>query len=163
MTAVRNKVDLDALTPASLADLDDAAMRVVVNADLLRTASNRAIRTDVPEWICEALRGPLVERWVTALRQMLASVDSQLEILASEHNEAIALGTNRDAETARYYRARSKPLRFRAALLERIPEAERLHTGRVHLLESAVRAHRRGTPPDSATALDEALWSILDH
>lgn len=157
----RARIDLDALTPESLAALDDREMRDVVTSDLLRTASNQAIRTQVPAWITEALHGPLVERWVTALRQMLESVDAQLELLANEHNEALAQGANRDAETTRFRQARTKPLRFRAAVLEALPEAERLHAGRVGQLEAAIRTHREATLAAKAT-VDEALWSVLD-
>lgn len=160
MTATRTHVDVDALTPKALASLDDAEMRVVVNVDLLRSASNRAIRTDPPEWIADALRGPLVERWLTALRQMLANVDAQLELLASEHNEAMARGVNAEKERARYFRARSKPQRFRAALLEALPEAERLCEGRVWLLETTIRAHRNLTT--EPTDADRVLWAVLD-
>jgi hypothetical protein len=162
---VRKELDLEQLTPETLAALDDWEMRNVVSADLRRRASNEKVRTTVPPWISEALRGELFDRWITALHQMLASVTSQLEVMENEHEEALANGARVNAEKARYHGARTGPLRFRAALLEAMPEAERLLEGRrTRVLERAIQAHRKATIDDesvSPSVADWALWALI--
>ena len=146
----RLHVDLDNLTPRSLAELDEQEFRHVVDCDLRRHArSDRVRRQSVPRWITEALRTQHVERWVTALHAMLASVEGQIELRRAA-GEANPVG----------------PLRFRAAIREALPEAERLLNGRVRVLEGAIRAHRKGTQADTSIEpadIDRALWSVLDN
>jgi hypothetical protein len=145
----RAYVQLDQLEPEDLGKLDEAEFRYVVDCDLRRNAQSPRIRQQtVPAWISEALRTQYVERWVTALRTMLASVEGQIELRRAT-GDAHPTG----------------PLRFRAALREALPEAERLLEGRVQLLESAIRAHKRGTETDTTiepAPIDRALWSLLD-
>jgi hypothetical protein len=165
--AERAELDLDQLTPEALAALDDWDMRTVVSADLRRRATNERVRTEVPEWISEALRGELFDRWYTALQQMLASVNGQLEVMANEHEEALAApGARINQEKGRYHGARTGPLRFRAALLEAMPEADRLLEGRRRrVLERAIQAHRKATIEDESVApsvADWALWALID-
>lgn len=147
MTAMARDINIDPFTldRDNLDGLDEPEFRQVVATDLRRTASNRSIRTTVPGWLTEALRGPLAERRLAALYQMLASVECQLEMMDPD-------------------RDRTSALRFRAALLEALPEAERLAHGRAHRLEGAIRAHRDATVADPTIepgTADTALWSLL--
>jgi hypothetical protein len=165
--AERTELDLEQLTPETLAALDDWDMRSVVGADLRRRSANERVRTEVPAWISATLRGELFDRWYTALQQMLASVNGQLEVMANEHEEALAApGVRINQENGRYHGARTGPLRFRAALLEAMPEAERLLEGRrMRVLERAIQAHRTATIGDesvSPSVADWALWALID-
>lgn len=149
MTNERAWIDLMDLSPDNLGDLEEIEFRYVVDCDLRRNARSPRVRQQaVPVWISEALRTRHVERWVTALRTMLASVEGQIELRRAA-GDAHPTG----------------PLRFRAALREALPEAERLLEGRVHLLESAIRAHKHGTETDitiEPAPIDRALWSVID-
>lgn len=163
----RDELDLTQLTPETLTALNDWDMRSVVAADMRRHASNERIRTTVPSWISEALRGPLLDRWHTAMQQMLASVNSQLEVLENQHEQALAYGAPGNQERGRYHTARTGPMRFRAAILEALPEAERLLQQRQEeTLAEAIRVHREATRNDatiSPSVADEALWAMLDQ
>lgn len=151
--------------------------RGVVDADLKRRASNDNVRTQVPEWVSDALRTEHLERWVMALRQMLASVEGQLELRANEFErdraelQAQVLRGDPNGElrladlAAFYHRQRNGALRFRAAVLEELPEAESLHEGRVKRLEDAIRVHRLAVEASTEDDedIDDRLWSVLNQ
>jgi hypothetical protein len=150
-TMDRIYIDLAALTPETLAALDEREFRFVVDADLRRNARSTYIRRqDVPPWISDALRSPqLIDRWVAALRAMLASVDGQLA-----HRRALGENNQSVAKTAR----------FRSALREALPQAEALLGGQLQRLEQAIRTHREATEADETiepSEIDRALWSVL--
>lgn len=163
----RATVDLSLLTAERLAELPEREFRQVVDADLKQTASNDKLRAPVPGWLSRALRNECVDRWVAALRAMLANVESQLELREDSYRLALAeaeTDSERRAVTADYERGILGPKRFRAALLEAMPEAEMMLEGRVRLLERAIVAHRRTIEADVSmepSEADRALWSIL--
>jgi hypothetical protein len=147
----RTYIDLANLTPETLAALDELEFRFVVDCDLRRHAVSQQIRRqDVPEWVSRELRSTHVERWVAALRAMLASVEGQLA------QRRLAGDSSRDL---------AKVSRFRSALLVALPEAEALLGGRVQQLESAIAAHRAAVEIDETmdpSTADTALWETLN-
>lgn len=162
----RNTPDLDQLTPEALATMSEREFRTIVTADMRRDASNERIRQPVPTWITEALRTTHVERWLTTLQAMLANVEGQIELKRNELEVAKAKGNaDLDETTARLHQELRSPMRFRSALLETLPEAERLYGGRVRTLEAAIRAHRKATQADieiEPSPVDHGLWALLD-
>ena len=159
----RTTVELSTLTPDSLAALNERQFRIVVQEDMKRNAANEKIRrSDVPEWLSRALRETHVERWVSCLEAMLASVEGQIALKEIELEQAKAGGTDVNA----VLNTMGAPTRFRSALLEVLPEARRLAEGRVMRLEEAIIAHRSAVEADvsvSPSAADRRLWTILDH
>jgi hypothetical protein len=163
----RTYLDLADLTPATLDTLGEREFRSVVDADLKRTSANRN-HQEVPQWISLALREAHVERWLTALHAMLASVQGQLELWDHDFERRKADCDNeRELRqiTAEHHQAQTGRVRFRTALLEAIPEATRLHEGRVLILENAIRTHRTAILADNtieAGSHDRLLWSTLN-
>lgn len=157
-------VDLDQLTPDEMAGLTEREFRLVVNADLRKDASNERVRGHVPPWITEALRGPHAPRRLAVLRAMLANVEGQIEMKTNAYELAKAEAPNDPAVTAEHHRELTGPLRFRAALLEAMPEAEYLVSNRIDELERAIRAHRQAIEADDTlvpSTADEALWAMI--
>jgi hypothetical protein len=165
-TPSRSTTDLDQLTPEALAHMPEREFRQVVTADMRRDASNERIRQNVPAWISDALRTTHVERWVATLHAMLANVEGQIALKQNALEEAKAKGgPGLDDAIAKHHQDLRSPLRFRSALLETLPDAERLHKGRVHTLEAAIRAHRKATLADleiEPSPVDHGLWALLD-
>jgi hypothetical protein len=162
----RTSIDVATLTPDALATLSERDFRVVVTADMKRDASNERIRNEVPAWITHALRHDYVERWVASLRAMLANIEGQLAQRDNTLEQAKAELDEVELRerTARHFKELTGPLRFRSALLEALPEAERLLEGRVSTLEAAIRTHRATTEADDTvdpSHADRLLWSSL--
>lgn len=167
--ASRDHIDLDLLTPETLATLSERDFRLVVTADLRKDASNERIRGHVPPWITATLRGRLAARRLAALQGMLANVEGQIEMRSDRFEvskvEAVSDEDLRTA-TGAYYRDLSGPKRFRSALLESLPEAEQLVNDRINQLERAIRAHRQAieaNPKLSPSVIDEALWAMISN
>lgn len=162
----RVDVDIEALTPEELAKLPERQFRIVVNADLRKDASNERVRGHVPGWITDMLRGSLAGRRLAVLKAMLANVDGQIEMKTNAFEKAKAEGRDVAEATAAHHQELANPLRFRAALLEALPEAEYVVTDRIDTLERAIRAHRQATQADdtvSPSTADEALWAFLAY
>lgn len=157
----RDVVDLEQLTPEGLAVLPERLFRIVVNTDLRKDASNERVRDHVPEWITDALRGPLAARRLAVLKAMLANVEGQIEMKANAFEEAKAKGRD---DAATHHHELAGPLRFRSALLEAMPEAEYLVSNRIGTLERAIAAHRATIEADdrlTPSSADTILWATL--
>jgi hypothetical protein len=169
-------IDLTALTVEQMRHLDSVDFREIVDADLKSRAPSSRVRRDIPNWVSMALRNEFLEQWLAALRQMLASADGILEMRANEFAQAEAALTGRslrgdrqaDIELADlkadYHRSRAGTLRFRSAVTEALPEAERLMSSRAKTLEDAIRAHRSSLlqdPDFEPSTQDEELWALV--
>jgi hypothetical protein len=163
----RVSVDLDHLTYADLAALDYREFRAVVDADLKRDTPGAQ---PVPAWISDALRGAFVDQWLTTLRQMLSSVQLQLDLKASDY-DGLMTELQGSSDTARAQRAtedyrkdRAGRLRFRGAVEEAVIEAETLYAGEIRRLTTAIKIHQEATLEDDyiePNASDKALWATI--
>lgn len=161
--APRDPLDLRQLTPEALAALPERQFRMVVNADMRKDASNERVRDEVPQWITDALRGPLAARRLAVLQAMLANVEGQIEMKVNAFERAKAETGDTAEVTATHHKELASPLRFRSALLEAMPEAEYLVSNRIDELERAIAAHRTAIEADDEVSpADRVLWALLD-
>ena len=161
---MREVLDLNQLTPETLAALPERQFRIVVTADMRKEASNERVRTDVPKWISDELRGPLAARRLAVMRAMLANVEGQIEMRTNAFERTMAQTPDSPKAVATHHEELAGPLRFRSAVLEALPEAEFVVSNRVGELERAIAAHRAAIEEDDnveASPADRALWATL--